>query len=635
MREKQYDDVILEDLSNEQKLLKNQIDASQEKGKRQELRKNRSKIMKQIQKRIRILQNEKMNQQLAEIERKKDDSNKCYQAIRTLNNRKPKKSLIVQGEDGSIAGSEKEQITLITEHFKNMFTMETKELLPTIPPCEMKTSFTGAEIQKAAESLKSRKSVGDDNLNAEFIKYGPPEIHEGVAKLLNDMASTGEYPEQIKQGILKPLQKPGKKPGPPSNLRPIILLSVLRKLLAICMIRRCWDRISTKIPIRQAAYQAGRSTTEQVFAIKMLAEKAITSSTYNIYLLLLDMSKAFDTVSRGKLLKDLKEILQPDELHMMSLLIKDVNLRVKVGKEKGENIKTEIGIAQGDCLSAVLFIFYLARSMNTENAATDPSRKNNYFEINPQYADDITWASTAKCRIDHIKETIPGKLEERNLQINESKTEEYNIEQKGNEAWKECKILGSLLDTEKDINRRKILAIDAYKTLNSIFSSKINSVTIKLRTFNAYVASVFLYNSELWTLTKKLENTIDTFQRRHLRKILGINWQRNITNNELYAKTKYEPWSEIIRERRLTWLGHLMRLHPETPARKALKEYLRKVKRPQGRPKTTWMQTIRQDLACVGIKLDLSKEAQTLNRLSELTQDRKNWRGIVKRVVQY
>ena len=32
-----------------------------------------------------------------------------------------------------------------------------------------------------------------------------------------------------------------------------------------------------------------------MFAIKVLAEKAITSSTYNIYLLLLDMSKAFDT----------------------------------------------------------------------------------------------------------------------------------------------------------------------------------------------------------------------------------------------------------------------------------------------------------------------------------------------------
>ena len=77
-----------------------------------------------------------------------------------------------------------------------MFTIEMKEELSTIPPCEMKTPFTGVEIQKAAESLKNRKSVGDDNLDAEFVKNGPPEIHEGVAKLLNNMARTGEYPEQ-------------------------------------------------------------------------------------------------------------------------------------------------------------------------------------------------------------------------------------------------------------------------------------------------------------------------------------------------------------------------------------------------------------------------------------------------------
>ena len=142
-----------------------------------------------------------MEKQLAEIEAKKVDSNKCYQAIRTLNNKKPKKPLIVQGEDGSIAHSEKEHITVITKHLKKVFMMETKELLPTMPRCEMKTPFTGIEIQKAAESLKNRTTVGDDSLDAEFVKYGPPEIHRGVAKLLSNMASTGEYPEQIKQGI--------------------------------------------------------------------------------------------------------------------------------------------------------------------------------------------------------------------------------------------------------------------------------------------------------------------------------------------------------------------------------------------------------------------------------------------------
>ena len=93
--------------------------------------------------------------------------------------------------------------------------------------------------------------------------------------------------------------------------------------------------------------------------------------------------------------------------------------------------------------------------------------------------------------------------------------------------------------------------------------------------------------------------------------------------------------SEKIGERRLTWLELLMRLHPETPERKALKEHLRKVTRPQGRPKTTWMQTVRQDLASIGIELDLSRGAQTLDTLSRLKHDRENWLGIVRRVVQY
>ena len=78
-----------------------------------------------------------------------------------------------------------------------------------------------------------------------------------------------------------------------------------------------------------------------------------------------------------------------------------------------------------------------------------------------------------------------------------------------------------------------------------------------------------------------------------------------------------------------------MRLNPETSARKALEEYLRKVKRPQERPKTTWMQTIRKDLNSHEIKLDPSKSTKTLDRLLELTHNKKNWRSIVKRVVQY
>ena len=73
--------------------------------------------------------------------------------------------------------------------------------------------------------------------------------------------------------------------------------------------KRIKNKIDTEIPPSQAAYRQGRSTTEHVFATKMLAEKAITSQNYTIYLLMLDMSKAFDTVDRSMLIDDLKNII--------------------------------------------------------------------------------------------------------------------------------------------------------------------------------------------------------------------------------------------------------------------------------------------------------------------------------------
>ncbi len=59
----------------------------------------------------------------------------------------------------------------------------------------------------------------------------------------------------------------------------------------------------------------------------------------------LDMSKAFDTICGSKLLTDIQYVVEPDEMHMMTVLISDVVLTVKVGNELGEQIKTEVGIA--------------------------------------------------------------------------------------------------------------------------------------------------------------------------------------------------------------------------------------------------------------------------------------------------
>ena len=299
----------------------------------------------------------------------------------------------------------------------------------------MTLPFTEAEITKNVTSMKNGKSPGPDNLNTELIKYAPPVIHQEIAHIYNQIAEKDNFPTELKLGTLTPIQKPGKQKGPPENLRPIILLSVIRKILTICLLKRCWDRFEKFLPKDQAAYQPGRSTTEQVFACKILAEKAIASSNYQLHLLLLDMSKAFDTVNRNKLFQILETLLLPEELHLFDILTNNCKLQVRVGTTLSNDFTTQIGIMQGDCLSAVLFIVYLAHALShrhdqteTEHAyalprtlatrtckqlenhnyATDPFLEpsqppNSHVTITPKYADDITYISTDKQYIDNIK----------------------------------------------------------------------------------------------------------------------------------------------------------------------------------------------------------------------------------------
>ena len=83
-----------------------------------------------------------------------------------------------------------------------------------------------------------------------------------------------------------------------------------------------------------------------------------------------------------------------------------------------------------------------------------------------------------------------------------------------------CKLVGSKLETVNDIENRIKLVNYSYSTLKPILSQKECKTDIKLSIFNALIESIFLYNSEIWSLTQTLENDIDVFQRKLLRKRL-------------------------------------------------------------------------------------------------------------------
>ncbi len=184
-----------------------------------------------------------------------------------------------------------------------------------------------------------------------------------------------------------------------------------------------------------------------------------------------------------------------------------------------------------------------------------------------------------------LRREVPPKLKLKSLLVNHTKTEYHEVEINGDKKWILCKYLGSLLDTENDIKRRETLV--AFNNLKHIFESRRATLEVKIRLFNSHIQSIFLYNSKLWTLTKNLENTVVVFQRNTLRKIINIRWHDKIRNEDLYEKCGVKEWSKTVKERRLRRYGHLLRLPDNTPAKRALKEARREVKKPKGGQKFT------------------------------------------------
>ena len=362
---------------------------------------------------------------------------------------------------------------------------------------------------------------------------------------------------------------------------------------------------------------------------------------------MLDMSRAFDTISRSSVIENLKEILNPDEIHLVSLLIKDVQLQVKCENHIGRAFTTNVGSPQGDCASPLLFIFELSKALekskqliktysninlvrninkdHTYSKKQNKDKEKEYiFSIGQEYADDCSAGSTNSDLIREFEATVPNDLSKSNFDVNTDKTEKFSISHNGDETWKDTILLGSKLDTDRDISRRKQLASAAWSKYKILLTNKTLPLLLRVKYFEAFITSIFLYQCGIWTLTKRLEKHINAFQNNFLRWIVGVRYPKKITNVELLSVTNQRPWSEVCQQRRLTLFGHTCRLPSDAPSRQALEEAIRPVKKLVGGQKKTLIGLIEEDLKTI---------QTTLREAMNIAQDKKDFQCLVHDVM--
>ena len=146
---------------------------------------------------------------------------------------------------------------------------------------------------------------------------------------------------------------------------------------------------------------------------------------------------------------------------------------------------------------------------------------------------------------------------------------------------------------------------------------------MKTKLFKSYITPIFLYNSELWTLTNNMQRQVDSFQRRIISTfVLNVRWPTIVKNEEIVTKTKFESWSIIIGNRRLKWFGKIARMDPSNSARSDLHYALKEFRRPRGRPPKMWLSIMKQQLR--------SELNMNWNEAFDIAKDENVWKTLIK-----
>jgi len=166
-------------------------------------------------------------------------------------------------------------------------------------------------------------------------------------------------------------------------------------------------------------------------------------------------------------------------------------------------------------------------------------------------------------------------------------------------------IVHSTTQSSPDIARRNAITRAAMQNLDKqIWRSRI-TIPTQLKLYNTCILPIFLYGSECWAVTKRDVLKIDALDQWCLRKLLGIKWYHHVRNDKVKRTTGEPRLSAIVQARRLSLFGQIARMPDETDARSIINASpLENWRRPPGRPNTTWMKTIQQDLRSNNLSLD-------------------------------
>jgi hypothetical protein len=217
--------------------------------------------------------------------------------------------------------------------------------------------------------LKLRKACGIDGIPNECLRHLPrtPLVH--LTHLFNHCIRLSHFPKSWKGVKVITLQKPGKDPRFPQNVRPITLLSTTGKLFDKIILKIVQRHVEERdlLNTSQCGFRARHSTTLQCMR---LVDHVTLNFNNNVSTaaVFLDIEKAFETTWHPGLFYKLSNLnFSASAIKLISSFLSNRKFRVWAEGEKSTPREMQAGMPQGSVLSPTLYSLYI------NNAPQSPS----------------------------------------------------------------------------------------------------------------------------------------------------------------------------------------------------------------------------------------------------------------------
>ena len=220
------------------------------------------------------------------------------------------------------------------------------------------------ETTAAIKKLSSGKAAGPNAIAAEIYKYGGINLTKSLVKLFNNIWDSRAVPQEFKDATIVHIYK---RKGDKSicDNRGISLLYIAGKILMRSLLNRLSLHLADNVlPESQCGFRAQRSTINMILAARQVQDKC-REQNLDLYMVFVDLTKTFDTISRDGLWQILRKIGCPDLfVDIIRSFHEGMVARVQDQGQTSEPFSVTNGTKQGCVMAPLLFTLVFSAMLN-------------------------------------------------------------------------------------------------------------------------------------------------------------------------------------------------------------------------------------------------------------------------------